>query len=47
MKAMRRKRLWMALAVVIGLFLVLAWYDGGREQPRLIEQPITLPGTTQ
>ena len=32
--------------VLIGLFIVflaIAWYDGGREPQRLIEQPVELP----
>lgn len=27
--------------------LALAWYDGGRQEQRLIEQPVALAGTEQ
>lgn len=30
------------LLVLLILFLVIAWYDGGREPQRLIEQPVEL-----
>ena len=35
------KLLAIALAVVV-LVLAVAWYDGGRETPRLIEQEVDL-----
>ena len=41
---MRLRPLLLSLLVLIVLFLAIAWYDGGREQVRLIEQPVTLPG---
>jgi len=40
---MRRKNIWLGLLVLLVLFLLLAWYDGGREPQRLIEQPAELP----
>lgn len=36
--------------VVLGLLVVLllfAWYDGGREPQRMIEQPVVLGGDAQ
>ena len=40
---MRRNKIWLGAAVLLVLFLVVAWYDGGREPQRLIEQPVELP----
>ena len=40
---MRRKNIWLGLLILLGLLLILAWYDGGREPQRLIEQPVELP----
>jgi len=40
---MRRKNIWLGLLILLVLFLLLAWYDGGREPQRLIEQPVDLP----
>lgn len=40
------KRLMSILIVVavIGLLVIgLAWLDGGRDEPRLIETPVSLP----
>ncbi len=39
------KKVWLAVLTVLALFLALAWYDGGREEQRLIEQPVALPET--
>ncbi len=37
----------MSMVIVLGLvvvgLLVLAWYDGGREELRLIEEEVQLP----
>ena len=41
--AMRRKNIWLGLLTLLVLFLIIAWYDGGREPQRLIEQPVELP----
>ncbi|MEO6388498.1 MAG: hypothetical protein ABIT16_01280 [Croceibacterium sp.] len=41
--AIRRKNIWLGLAVLLVLFLALAWFDGGREPQHLIETPVTLP----
>ena len=40
---MRLKKIWLVLIVLLAVFLVIAWYDGGREPQRLIEQPVQLP----
>ena len=40
---MGRKRILAALVLVLIAVLAFAWIDGGREQPRLIEQPAELP----
>ena len=40
---MRRKNIWLGLLTLLVLFLIIAWYDGGREPQRLIEQPVELP----
>lgn len=39
---MSRKNIWLGLLILLVLFLIVAWYDGGREPQRLIEQPIEL-----
>ena len=39
---MRLSKLRLALLVLLALFLAIAWYDGGREPQRLIEQPVEL-----
>ena len=41
--AMRLNKVWTAVLVLLVLFLIIAWYDGGREPQRLIEQPAELP----
>ncbi|WAT18563.1 hypothetical protein OZN62_02995 [Aurantiacibacter sp. MUD11] len=30
------------LLVLLGLFLAVAWYDGGRQEERLIVQPVEI-----
>ncbi|WP_275950680.1 hypothetical protein [Croceibacterium selenioxidans] len=40
---MRVKKIWLGLLALLVLFLAVAWYDGGREPQRMIEQPIELP----
>ena len=45
--AMSRKTIRWVLAALLVLFLALAWYDGGREPQRLIEQPVELPPELQ
>lgn len=40
---MRLNKIWLGAAVLLVLFLIVAWYDGGREPQRLIEQPVELP----
>jgi hypothetical protein len=41
--AMGRKRILIALAVILVAALGLAWYDGGREPQRLMIEPVDLP----
>ena len=40
---MGRKRILAALVLVLIALVAFAWIDGGREEPRLIEQPVELP----
>jgi hypothetical protein len=40
---MGRKRNLAALVLVLIAVLAFAWIDGGREEPRLIEQAVELP----
>jgi len=40
---MRLSKIRLGLLVLLVLFLAIAWYDGGREPQRLIEQPAELP----
>jgi hypothetical protein len=42
MTEQRKLGVWGLLVVLIGL-LVLAWLDGGREEQRMIVQPVELP----
>lgn len=44
---MGRKRIVTALVVLVLGVIAFAWIDGGREEPRMIEQPVELPGTGQ
>lgn len=38
----RTKVAWAGFALLAGL-LALAWFDGGREEQRMIVQPVELP----
>jgi hypothetical protein len=40
---MRLNKFWLGGVALVVLFLLVAWYDGGREPQRLIEQPVELP----
>ena len=40
---MGRRRLLTITAVIVVAVLAFAWIDGGREQQRMIEQPVPLP----
>ncbi|WP_268760309.1 hypothetical protein [Altererythrobacter sp. Root672] len=40
---MRVNKIWLGLLALFVLFLAVAWYDGGREPQRMIEQPVELP----
>lgn len=40
---MSRRKLSLLLLAALLLFLLFAWYDGGRKPVRLIEQPADLP----
>lgn len=42
---MRLGKVRLGLLVLLILFLIVAWYDGGREPQRLIEQPVELGET--
>ena len=44
---MGRKRILAALVFVVAAIVAFAWIDGGREEPRLIEQQIELPESAQ
>lgn len=41
--AMRLRNLWPALLLFILVILVFAWIDGGREEQRMIVEPVELP----
>lgn len=41
---MDRRKFGLGLAGVVVLLLAVAWADGGRQDMRLIEQPLALPG---
>lgn len=40
---MGRKRTLTVIVIVIAAVLAFVWIDGGREQQRMIEQPVPLP----
>ncbi len=44
---MGRKRILTVIGIVILAVLAFAWIDGGREEQRLIEQPVKLPESAQ
>lgn len=44
---MRLTKLQLGLLALVVLFLIVAWWDGGREPQRLIEQPVELPENLQ
>ena len=39
---MRLNKIWLGLLALLVLFLAIAWYEGGREPQRMIEQPVEL-----
>ena len=41
--AMRLRTVWTVLLVIIVLVLIVAWIDGGREEQRMIVEPVELP----
>ena len=41
--AMRLRTVWTVLLVIVVLVLIIAWIDGGREEQRLIVEPVELP----
>ena len=40
---MGRKRILTLIAIAVVVVIAFAWIDGGREQQRMIEQPVSLP----
>jgi len=40
---MGRKRILAALVLALLALVAFAWIDGGREEPRLIEEAVELP----
>jgi hypothetical protein len=40
---MGRKRTLTLITLIVVAVLAFAWIDGGREQQRMIEQPVALP----
>lgn len=40
---MRLRNLWLALLLFLLLLLSIAWVDGGREEQRMIVEPVDLP----
>lgn len=40
---MRLRNVWLMLLVLVVLFLAFAWIDGGREEQRMIVEPVELP----
>ena len=40
---MKLRDLWLALLVLLLLVLAFAWLDGGREEQRMIVEPVDLP----
>jgi hypothetical protein len=44
---MRLNKMSQAVLLLVVLVLLFAWWDGGREPQRLIEQPVELPENVQ
>jgi len=40
---MKLRNLWLALLVLLVLFLAIAWIDGGRQEQRMVVEPVALP----
>jgi len=40
---MKLRNVWLVLLVLLLLFLAVAWIDGGREEQRMIVEPVELP----
>lgn len=40
---MRLRNLWVVVVVLVAIVLVVAWIDGGREEQRMIVEPVDLP----
>ena len=43
---MHRRKIGMGIAVILVALLALAWFDGGRQEVRLIEQPVNMGQAT-
>ena len=41
--AMRLRRFWIAVLVIVLVLLALAWIDAGRQEQRMIVEPVALP----
>ena len=41
---MRLRTVWTVLLVIVVLVLIVAWIDGGRQEQRMITEPVELPG---
>ncbi|MXO92976.1 hypothetical protein GRI62_05070 [Erythrobacter arachoides] len=39
-----RNTIWLVALVLIGAVLLLAWYDGGRQEQRMIVEPVAVSG---
>lgn len=44
---MRLRTVWTGLLVILVLVLIVAWFDGGREEQRMVTEPVDLPETGQ
>lgn len=43
----RLKTVKLVGVMLLAFFLLVAWYDGGKQEQRLIEQPVVLTETEQ
>lgn len=41
---MRLRNLWWVMLALVVLVLVFVWIDGGREEQRMMVEPVELPG---
>ena len=41
--AMRLRKFWIAILVIVLIVVTLAWIDAGRQEQRMVVEPVALP----